>query len=602
MEHINDYSLQSQDWNAERLNKLKELFPDWFTNENQLNLDEVKKVINPKSISETERYEFRWFGKSNEKRKAFTPSNATLVYDDNRSVNPESTENLIIEGENLEVLKLLSTAYREKIKCIYIDPPYNTGKDFVYSDNFTQDKKAYWEDAGIVENGVKIDTNTETDGRFHSNWLNMMYSRLLIARQLLREDGVIFISIDDNEVHHLRKLCDEVFGEENFMGCIVRTTGQTTGQDSEGLGSSFDYLIVYSKSPNISFNGLPLTEHDLKRFENEDERGKYAYDQMRKTGSNDKRSDRPNMYYPITNPEGEELFPIGPGGYESRWRFEKKTYDKLNEDNFILWKKTNKEGVEIWWPYVKYYLEGRTKRPSPLWDDLDGNKKAARDLRVIFNEIKLFDFPKPVQLIKRIIGISSEENDLILDFFAGSGTTGQALMELNAEDGGNRKFILVQLPEQTDDKSEAFKNGYKKISDITIERNKRAIEKIQKEQKEKQADLFAGNNRKDVKNEMGFKVFKLTKSNFPRVDFAPDPKKTDEENLKELKKYIAEKESQLVNAFNREELLTEILLKRGFLLNYEVSVQTQFTKNEVLFVSDGSSISKQNSRCFNRIF
>ena len=588
MEHINDYSLQSQDWNAERLNKLKELFPDWFTNENQLNLDEVKKVINPKSISETERYEFRWFGKSNEKRKAFTPSNATLVYDENRSVNPESTENLIIEGENLEVLKLLSTAYREKIKCIYIDPPYNTGKDFVYSDNFTQDKKAYWEDAGIVENGVKIDTNTETDGRFHSNWLNMMYSRLLIARQLLREDGVIFISIDDNEVHHLRKLCDEVFGEENFMGCIVRTTGQTTGQDSEGLGSSFDYLIVYSKSPNISFNGLPLTEHDLKRFENEDERGKYAYDQMRKTGSNDKRSDRPNMYYPITNPEGEELFPIGPGGYESCWRFEKKTYDKLNEDNFILWKKTNKEGVEIWWPYVKYYLEGRTKRPSPLWDDLDGNKKAARDLRVIFNEIKLFDFPKPVQLIKRIIGISSEENDLILDFFAGSGTTGQALMELNAEDGGNRKFILVQLPEQTDDKSEAFKNGYKKISDITIERNKRAIEKIQKEQKEKQADLFAGNNRKDVKNEMGFKVFKLTKSNFPRVDFAPDPKKTDEENLKELKKYIAEKESQLVNAFNREELLTEILLKRGFLLNYEVSVQTQFTKNEVLFVSDGS--------------
>jgi adenine-specific DNA-methyltransferase len=206
MEHINDYSLQSQDWNAERLNKLKELFPDWFTNENQLNLDEVKKVINPKSISETERYEFRWFGKSNEKRKAFTPSNATLVYDENRSVNPESTENLIIEGENLEVLKLLSTAYREKIKCIYIDPPYNTGKDFVYSDNFTQDKKAYWEDAGIVENGVKIDTNTETDGRFHSNWLNMMYSRLLIARQLLREDGVIFISIDDNEVHHLREI------------------------------------------------------------------------------------------------------------------------------------------------------------------------------------------------------------------------------------------------------------------------------------------------------------------------------------------------------------------------------------------------------------
>src|SRR3972149_5400316 len=188
--------IQSYNWNRERLETLKKMFPDLFTNEGNLNINELKKVVDPASVSETERYEFRWFGKSNAKRNAFTPSNATLIYDEVRSVNPSESENLIIEGENLEVLKLLSGSYREKIKCIYIDPPYNTGKDFIYTDNFSQDRKAYWEDNGIIENGLKIDTNTETEGRFHSNWLNMMFSRLLIARQLLREDGLIFIHID----------------------------------------------------------------------------------------------------------------------------------------------------------------------------------------------------------------------------------------------------------------------------------------------------------------------------------------------------------------------------------------------------------------------
>lgn len=589
METINDYMPLSNDWNNERLQILKQQFPDWFTSEGSLNIEEVKKAVNPDAINETERYEFRWFGKSQAKRNAFTPSNATLVYDEDRSVNPNDSENLIIEGENLEVLKLLSGSYRERIKCIYIDPPYNTGNDFVYNDNFTQDIKGYWEDIEAVENGIKINSNAETDGRYHSNWLNMMYSRLLISRQLLKEDGIIFISIDDNELHHLRKICDEIFGEENFVGCIVRTTGQTTGQDSEGLGSSFDYLLVYSKNTERALNGLPLTEHDLKRFENEDEKGKYAYDQMRKTGSNDKREDRPNMYYSILNPDGEELFPIGPGGYESRWRFEKNTYNRLAEEGFILWKKTKKDDAEIWWPYVKYYLEGRTKRPSPLWDDLDGNKKGARDLRTLFDGKKIFDFPKPIQLLERIISISCDkDDDIILDFFGGSGSTGHAVSSLNKKDGGTRKYILVQVPEATDEKSEANKEGYKKISDITIEHNKRVVEKIIKEKTEKQPDLFEG-DKKDEKllQGLGFKVFKLQKSNFPRVDFAPDPELDDVANLELLKKYIADKENQLVNAFNKEELMTEILLKNNFLLNYKTVPQSQFKKNEIFLATDG---------------
>ena len=242
-------SVQTTDWNKERLETLKKLFPDLFTSEGKLNADELKKLIDPKSINETERYEFRWFSKSQAKRNAFTPSNATLVYDEKRSVNPNQTQNLIIEGENLEVLKLLSEAYREKIKCIYIDPPYNTGKDFVYSDNFSQNKKAYWEDAGITQDGIKIDTNTETDGRYHSNWLNMMYSRLLMARALLKPDGVIFISIDDNEVHNLRKLCDEVFGEDNFAGQIVWQTA--TDNNPTQIATEHEYVICYLKDKNL---------------------------------------------------------------------------------------------------------------------------------------------------------------------------------------------------------------------------------------------------------------------------------------------------------------------------------------------------------------
>jgi adenine-specific DNA-methyltransferase len=588
MESINDFMPNSNDWNSERLQTLKQLYPDWFTSEGNLNIDEIKKAVNPELVNETERYEFRWFGKSQAKRNAFTPSNATLVFDEDRSVNPNNTENLIIEGENLEVLKLLSNSYRGQIKCIYIDPPYNTGNDFIYNDDFSQDKKDYWEDTETIENGIKIDTNSETDGRYHSNWLNMMFSRLLIARQLLKEEGIIFISIDDHELHHLRKICDEIFSEENFIGCIVRTTGQTTGQDSEGLGSSFDYLLVYSKNPDRALNGLPLTEQDLKRFENEDEIGKYAYDQMRKTGSNDKREDRPNMYYSVLNPDGNELFPTGPGGYDSRWRFEKNTYDRLVKEGFILWKKTKKDDEEVWWPYVKYYLEGRTKRPSPLWNDLDGNKKAARDLRTLFDGKKIFDFPKPVQLLERIISISCDkDDDIILDFFGGSGSTGHAVSSLNNNDKGTRKYILVQVPEKTDENSEAFKAGYKKISDITIERNKRVVQNIIKEKKTQQPDLFTGEKKEDALQGLGFKVYKLQKSNFPRVDFAPDPEKTEAENVATLQQYIATKEAQLVNAFNKSELLTEILLKNGYNLNYKLGLQTQFASNEVQLASDG---------------
>jgi len=605
--------VQTTDWNKERLEQLKQLMPDLFTNDGQLNINELKKVVDPKSVNETERYEFRWFGKSNAKREAFTPTNATLVYDEARSVIPSKLElkelkngqnteknsensanpvnsgpdNFIIEGENLAVLKLLSQSYREQVKCIYIDPPYNTGKDFVYSDNFNQDRKEYWEDAEITENGYKIDTNAETDGRFHSNWLNMMYSRLLIARQLLKEDGVIFISIDDNEVHHLRKLCDDVFGEENFLGQVSRLTGTPTGQGTRGLVSELDYVVIYSKSDEGDFNGVEFDEEDKQIYNQTDEKGQYLTRPLRKTGGEDKREDRPSMYYPLTAPNNTEIYPVGPGGYESRWRCSLSKYKELEGDGMIEWKEINEDESLVWKPYLKFYLEGRLKQPSDLWKNMDGNKKASIDLKKLLEE-KIFDFPKPVEVIKKCALISSDKNDIILDFFAGSGTTGQAITELNQEDGGNRKYILVQLPEATDEKSEAYKAGYKKISDITIERNKRVVEKIIKEKKEAQPDLFS---KKESEYEqlkgLGFKVFKLKKSNFPRVEYAPDPEKTEEENIELLKKYIRDKEAQLVTAFNKEELITEILIKNGFKLNYTLTKQEAFKKNEILLATDG---------------
>ena len=347
-------------------------------------------------------------------------------------------ENMIIHGDNLAALKALLPQYEGRVKCIYIDPPYNTGNEgWVYNDNVNDPQIKKWLGEVVGKEGE--------DFSRHDKWLCMMYPRLRLLQKLLADDGVIFISIDDNEFSRLRLICDEIFGQNCYKGTIVRATGQTTGQDSGGLGSSFDYILTYSKKPEFVFNGLPLTEKDLKRFKDKDDRGFYSYDQLRKTGTNDRREDRPNMYYAIKDPDGNDVYPMGPTGYEGCWRVERKTYERLVSEKMILWKKTTRLDKEVWWPYVKYYAEGRTKRPSPLWVDIEGNKKASRDLRAIFGTEKKFDFPKPVEMIERILKISTDKDSIVLDSFAGSGTTAHAVLKMNKEDGGNRKFILVEL-------------------------------------------------------------------------------------------------------------------------------------------------------------
>lgn len=354
-------------------------------------------------------------------------------------INNDGQMNFLIEGDNLASLKLLEKTHKDKIDLIYIDPPYNTGnKDFIYSDIFVD----------------------SLDSFKHSKWLSFMKKRLLIARRLLSRKGIIFISIDDNEVAQLKLLCDEIFGNDNFRGQIVRGTGTPTGQGNAILSNEIDYILVYAKTEQAIFNGLPFNSEDAKIYNLEDEYGKYLVRPLRKTGGEDRREDRPSMYYPVTAPDGTQIYPIAPLGYESRWRCQEKTYKQLIDDHRIEWKQ-DKTG---WKVYQKFYLDGRTKQVGNLWIDIEGNKKATITMRNIFGE-NIFSFPKPVELIYRIAQIASYKNSCILDFFAGSGTTGHAVMKLNAEDGGNRKFILCT------------NNENNICRDVTYERIKRVIDK-----------------------------------------------------------------------------------------------------------------------------
>lgn len=354
------------------------------------------------------------------------------------SDDPSAPNHILIEGDNLHALTALSYTHEGKIDVIYIDSPYNTGnKDFVYNDSFVDKEDEYR----------------------HSKWLSFMNKRLKIAKQLLSDKGVIFIYIDDNEQAQLKILCDELLGESNFLGIISRATGTTTGQDTGSLGKACDYILVYSKKEGYDIGGIPLSEKDLERYSLVDENGNYSILQLRRTGGEDRREDRPTMFFPITAPDGTSVYPYGPTGYESRWRVGPEKVKQMIKGNLLYFKK---DKHNEWKVYYKFYAENKTKRPSNFWTDIDGNKKAQIELKNILEDQK-FDTPKPINLIRKILQISSNTDSLILDYFAGSGTTLQAVMEQNAEDEFHRKCILVTNNE----------NGI--CENVTYERNKRVI-------------------------------------------------------------------------------------------------------------------------------
>ncbi len=547
-----DNEARSEDIIAQNIEILKGLFPEAAV-EGKLDLSVLKGLIGIALLPDEERdekYGLNWFGKRKARQIALTPSTGTLRPCKEDSVDWDSTKNLMIEGDNLEVLKLLQKSYAGQVKLIYIDPPYNTGKDFVYPDNFQDNIKNYLELTGQIEGGAKMQANTEASGRFHTDWLNMMYPRLKLARSLLSADGVMFVSIDDSEKKNLSILLDEIFGDECFLGCVVRATGTTTGQDSGGLGQSFDYILCYSKSPDFILNGVPLDEDDEKRFQDEDERGRYSMLQLRKTGNADRREDRPSMYYSVVAPNGAKVFPIGPTGYESRWRFGPEKYEESLRDNMIVWKEVERDGTKQWQPYVKFYLEGRTKRPSPLWDDIDGNKKATIEIRELFGE-KVFSNPKPMEMLERIlqIALGDSQDNIVLDFFAGSGTTGHAVYKWNQERNRRERFILIQLPEKLD-KDQAdqkiavdYLRSNKKplsLAEITKERLRLAGKKIKTDSPITVSDV-------------GFRVFKLDTSNI--LPWEPE--------WDQLEAMVKKSVDHIKEGRAETDILYELLLKLG---------------------------------------
>ncbi len=590
-ETIADLMPQTPDLLGERLATLRELFPDLFDGEGGLLEKELRALADPSYHPAAERYEFSWTGKTRSKREAFAPSRAALVYDAKRSVNPDKAGgNVIIEGENLEVLKQLTAAYRERVKLIYIDPPYNTGKDFVYSDDYTEGRKPYWEQSGVTERGVKVDTNSDSEGRFHSNWLSMMHARLLAARYLLREDGVIFISIGDQEVANLRRLMDTVFGEEHFITQFIWEKKKKPSFLDKSVGGVAEYVICYGRSEKALY---PLSVA------------------VTTAGKRTPLNNAGNSERTLTFPAGRVQFMIEDGTVKAQDMSEGNIVTKLLDDVTVS------EGRNV----ASFRLKGEFRYSQDKLDEVLASGDAITISKVPFrpNHIKaggepkkmknllsishyqvetyedasaeivslfgdsVFDYAKPPGLISLLIAAATyEEPDaLILDFFGGSGTTAQAVMDLNA-DGGNRRFILVQLPEFTKEDSAAYKAGYKKISDITIERNKRVIDRYRKEAE----GLLPTDPKRQYAGSLGFRVYTLEKSHFPRVDFAPDPEKTEAENVELLRAYIKEKENTFARAYDRERILDEVLLKNGFMFDRTITPASEFKKNKVEFVQD----------------
>ena len=556
-----DPETKSPDFVAANIEQLKGLFPEVFT-EGKVDFEVLKQLLGGAVDEREEKYGLNWNGKRRARQLALTPSTGTLRPCPEDSVDWDTTQNLMIEGDNLEVLKLLQKSYARKVKLIYIDPPYNTGKDFVYPDNFQDNIRNYLELTGQVDGeGRKISSNTESSGRFHTDWLNMMYPRLRLAHSLLSPLGAIFISIDDNELSNLKAACDDVFGQECYAGCVARVTGTPTGGGFRALVNETDNVLIYLKQPDVEITGVGFSDEDAAIYDKEDANGKYLTRSLRRTGGEDRREDRPSMYYALTAPDGQKVYPIAPAGYESRWICGKDRYDEMVEAGLIEWQQVAKDGKTCWQVYQKFYLEGRLKQPSNLWDALEGNKKATRDLKALFGGHKVFSFPKPVGLLRHILEMSaSDKSAIVLDFFAGSGTTAHAVMEYNAQDAGSRRYILVQLPEPLDpeDKDQRVAADFCKklkkplnIAELTKERLRRAAKKVTAEN-----PLFKG--------DLGFRVFKLASSNIR----AWEP---DRENLAAT---LQEHAEHLKTDRSEADILFELLLKLGLDLTVPIEEKT----------------------------
>lgn len=500
MNHLKMHSLNKID---ENVSKIAQLFPNCVTeakDENgeithKIDFDMLKQELSNTIVEgREESYQFTWPDKKQAILTANAPINKTLRPCREESVDFDNTENLYIEGDNLEVLKLLQETYLGKVKMIYIDPPYNTGNDFVYEDDFSQNAADYIENSGQTdEDGNRLVVNTESNGRFHTDWLNMMYPRLKLARDLLTDDGVIFISIDDNEVDNLRKICDEVFGADSFIACYLKQSKVGGGSDSKFVVKEHEYCLVYAK--NIDIADEMFMEHDeeyLKRYKEEDKNGRFFWDTFARPGLKNP------IHYDIIAPDGTVM--------NYGWIHGKERYEEELKKGLVRIIPKNGGG---WSVQFKQYLNVNGKKPRSMTMDFGGSIEGKTDIGRLFKNEKIFSYPKSVKFIKTLLKTIGDKNTIVLDFFSGSATTAHAVMQLNAEDGGKRKFIMVQLPELTDEKSEAYKAGYKNICEIGKERIRRAAKKIKEENPESKFDG-------------GFRVLKVDSSNMQDVYYSPD--------------------------------------------------------------------------------
>lgn len=559
----------------ENIRRIGELFPNCLTerlNEEgkpmvAIDFDQLRQELS-KDIVEgpEERYQFTWPDKRNAIRLANAPTTDTLRPRREESVDFDTTQNLYIEGDNLQVLKLLRENYLGKVKMIYIDPPYNTGNDFVYNDDFAQSAADYVHNSGQKdEDGNRLVSNTESNGRFHTDWLNMIYPRLKVAKDLLSEDGVIFISIDDNEVENLKKVCNEVLGEANFLAQVVWERAFSPVNLMRHFSPSHDYIICFAKNIEVAIcNGIGRSSEANNRYSNPDNdpRGVWTSSDI-SVGP----AVQENIY-PITTPSGRIVEP--PAGRS--WRLSRKAFRERLQDNRI-WFGPDGDGV----PRIKRFLSELRKTgitPMTIWKhtEVDHSQGATQKLAKLFDGKKLFDYPKSVPLIQRCLQLYTASDSIVLDFFSGSATTAHAVMQLNAEDGGNRKFIMVQLPEAVDEKSEAFKAGYKTICEIGKERIRRAGKKILEEQKSKTGGLFSGEQKP---LDTGFRVLKLDSSNMEDVYYTPaefNESKLFEDNVKPDR--------------TEEDLLFQTMTELGVELSAKIEKMSIGGKN-VWSVSDG---------------
>lgn len=564
--------MHTPDIAEENYKKLAALFPDAITETRDedgniiraIDKDVLMQEINTKVIDDgQERYQFTWPDKRKSMVMANAPIAKTLRFEKEKSVGRDGTpggvdsENIYIEGDNLDALKLLQETYLGKVKMIYIDPPYNTGNDFIYEDDFAQDASEYADNSGQTdEEGNRLVQNSESNGRYHTDWLNMIYPRLRIARDFLADDGVIFISIDDNEQENLKKVCDEIFGSNNFLAQVVWERAYAPINLKKNFSVSHDYILVYGKNSSlIQTNGIARTNESDNRYQNPDNdpRGPWSSSDI-SVGPAIKEN-----IYPITTPSGRVVEP--PAGRS--WRLSRQAFRERLQDNRI-WFGSDGNGV----PRIKRFKSELRKTgitPMTVWDyrEVGHSQSATQDLQKLMGGKKYFDYPKPVPLIQRCIQLYSEEDSIVMDFFAGSATTAHAVMQQNSEDGGKRQYILVQIPELTDPKRDAYQDGYKTICDIGEERIRRAGKKIKEETG---ADI-----------DYGFRCFKVDSSNMKDVYYAPadiGQLSLDgfEDNIKEDR--------------TPEDLLIQVMLDLGILLSSDIETQ-EIAGKKVFSVADG---------------